>query len=71
MTTQEYKDLIKSVLGTDAGQQLLLVLDSRFNARSSFVPNDPYTTAFNEGQRSVVLELLSSYAPDVPADTEE
>jgi hypothetical protein len=27
--------------------------------QSSFVANDPYTTAFNEGRRSLVLEVLS------------
>lgn len=37
----------------------LKVLQSLYHERPSFVPGDPYTTAFKEGQRDVYLTILS------------
>lgn len=48
---------LKEILISDAGKGVLDVLESEFADRTSHVPGDPYTSAFNEGQRSVVLFL--------------
>lgn len=44
------------------GQQVLVELQNMFELRSSHVPGDPYTTAFNEGQRSVMLYIYNKIA---------
>ena len=40
------------------GAAILEELCEEFFYRISFSPEDPYTTAYKEGQRSVLLELL-------------
>lgn len=47
------------------GQRVLVELQNRFELRSSHVPGDPYTTAFNEGQRSVMLFIYNKIAEGV------
>ena len=39
-------------------QKVLEELTSLFYDRSSYTKGDPYETAFNEGQRSVILFIL-------------
>lgn len=41
---------------TRAGGIILAHWEETFGRRISFVPNDPYSTAYQEGQRSVLLE---------------
>ena len=62
-TNEEYRKAKKIKVKTY--QDLFLTLDGKFvledlekayNSRGSFV-SDPYTTAYNEGQRSVYLAL--------------
>jgi hypothetical protein len=39
------------------GRNVLTDLCAQYEQRSSFVPGDPYATAFREGQRDVVLAI--------------
>lgn len=41
------------------GQTVLADLCESYMDRSSFVPGDSHATAFNEGQRSVVLAIFA------------
>lgn len=36
---------------------------------SSFVPGDPYLTAFNEGKRAVLLHMAAMAAPTISKET--
>lgn len=48
------------VFGSDAGRRVLSDLMSQFNiGKSSHIPNDSHETAFREGERHVVLHILS------------
>jgi hypothetical protein len=51
-----YLDLFSS----PNGQVILEDMKLGFNDRVSHVKQDPYTTAFNEGQRSVYLHILGN-----------
>lgn len=48
---------MKKWLMSPDGQENVATLEQEFADRTSHVPGDPYTSAFNEGQRSVVLFL--------------
>lgn len=43
---------------TTPGEQILVELKGLFYDRPSYVRGDPYDTAFNEGQRSVLEFIL-------------
>lgn len=45
-----------------SGVKVLEDLTRNHYDRSCFVQGDPYTSAFNEGRRAVVLEILSRCA---------
>lgn len=53
-TITHYKD----VFSTPSGQKVLNHLMDTFMMRTSHVEKDPYSTAFNEGSRNVVLFIL-------------
>lgn len=53
------RDTVRDVMGSKAGRRLLLDLITPALLSASFVPGDPLATAFNEGRRSIVLELLA------------
>ena len=62
MTKSNYEQLFKSHTGT----QVLNDLSKRFHVFTSTIPTgdiDPYELAYAEGQRSVVLWLLSMKEP--------
>lgn len=48
---------MKRWLESPDGKEVFKALYKEFADRNSHVPGDPYTTAFNEGQRSVILFL--------------
>ena len=64
---QQATDL-KRILASPDGQTLMASLEREFADRTSHVAGDPYTSAFNEGQRSVVLFLYD--IKDSSYDTE-
>ena len=50
------------------GQDLLAQWDQAFCRRRSFVEGDPYATAFREGQRDLVEQILDALALAEAAD---
>lgn len=58
--TQEAENnaaIIKRAFSGTDGDKVFDLLYREFADRSSHVPGDPHTSAFNEGQRSVILFL--------------
>ena len=58
-----FKETVQAVVATPNGEDLLLALETKYNAMPSYVIGDTHQTAYNEGARSVVLELLSCLVP--------
>jgi hypothetical protein len=55
----ERHDLYKMVFDSPNGQLILTDLADRHRIfQTTFVTNDPYATAFNEGRRAVILDLI-------------
>jgi len=52
----QFKKDVRELFSTKTGQRILANMKVGYGDRRSFT-NDPYQTAFNEGQRSVYLEL--------------
>ncbi len=49
----------KELFGTDIGQKVLMDLMKNHGVLQSLhCPGDPYSTAFNDGARSVVLRIM-------------
>lgn len=53
------RDTVRDVMASKAGRRLLLDLITPALLSASFVPGDPLAGAFNEGRRSIALELLA------------
>jgi len=50
----------KELFDTDVGKEILADLARRhFVHTSTFIPHDTHHSAFNEGRRSVILEIIS------------
>ena len=64
---QRERDVVCDVMATPAGRRLLLDLVTPAMLSSSYVPGDSLATAFNEGRRSVALELLARLDRIAPA----
>lgn len=54
-TYSAYIELFKTDLGSKVLKDLI---KSTFYLNTTHVPGDPYTTAFNEGQRALVARIL-------------
>ena len=46
----------------DVGRRVLRDMAEAYGERTSYVPNDPYATAFREGERHVYLSILTLLA---------
>lgn len=57
MQNQEYIDLLKRVLTSPSGEELLKHWENVYLLANSHVPGDPYSTAFNDGLRSFVIGI--------------
>ena len=55
MTPEDLRDNYRYVLTTAEGLSVLDDLKIRFHVNTSTFSEDPYETAFREGQRTVVL----------------
>lgn len=56
----------KKTFSTDHGKKVLEDLMMRSGMRScNFVPGDPQATAFNEGNRQIVLYILQKLSVDI------
>lgn len=66
-----------AAFGTPSGQKTLAHLRQLFGDRLSYVAGDAYATAFREGQRSVIVHILSLLSlvadtkPATPVRSEE
>tara|TARA_B100001250_G_C19757458_1_gene770819 strand:+ start:174 stop:443 length:270 start_codon:yes stop_codon:yes gene_type:complete len=55
----------KEVFGTEQGKEVLALLaNSHFVYRTTH-SNDPYTSAWQEGQRTVVMEIINLVGADL------
>jgi len=52
--------LYYETFSTESGKAVLKDLRNSFYDAQSYVPGDPYATAFSEGCRSVVLGILNA-----------
>ncbi len=66
MNPQDIWGAYKTLFATDDGDVVLRDLEARFHIDTPVFSNDPYETAFRDGQRSVVL-LIRSMLRDRPA----
>jgi len=56
---EELKLAYRRTFNTDDGQRVLDDLMKRFSfSATTFIPGDPHTSAFNEGQRAAVLLIV-------------
>lgn len=69
MNIQELKALFADLSTNEMFAKFIMELDRRFGAqhRTTFVPGDPYATAYNEGARSVIV-FLNNLAKEVIED---
>lgn len=59
MTPEDLRTLYKVVLNNEDGRKVINDLAARFHIHGSTFSNEPTETAYREGQRTVVLFLLS------------
>ena len=57
--------LFKEVFGGDAGREMVSVLAKMFHVFKIIQTPDPYVSAFQEGQRSVVIRILEILNQDI------
>jgi hypothetical protein len=59
---------VRDVMASPAGRRWLMSMITPTLLAASYVPGDPLGTAFNEGRRSAMLELLATldrHAPEL------
>ena len=59
--------LFKEVFGGDAGREMVSVLAKMFHVFKIIQTPDPYVSAFQEGQRSVVIKIMEMLHQDLDA----
>tara|TARA_Y100000296_G_C5123808_1_gene231787 strand:- start:529 stop:798 length:270 start_codon:yes stop_codon:yes gene_type:complete len=60
-------ELFRDVFGSEQGKDLLAILAKNFNVYKTVHTPDPYTSAFQEGQRSVVIKIMEVIQTDLEA----
>ncbi len=55
----KHNQLYKNVFRSPDGSTVLTDFIDKFYKHTSHTPGDPYTTAYKEGQRAVVIYILS------------
>jgi phage baseplate assembly protein W len=68
---EELRQDAKQILDTNEGERLLEDLKRRYGFYQPTFRGDPYETAYAEGQRSVLLFILSLISDDQPPQGEE
>ena len=64
---KEKRKSFKKVFGGEEGQDVIAMLsNAHFVFRTSHA-NDPYTSAWQEGQRTVVMEIINLVGADLEA----
>jgi|TARA_R110000824_G_scaffold94941_2_gene228694 hypothetical protein len=56
---KEFKKLYQITFDTEEGKLVIADLKLAYYHRGSFIKNDPYETAYREGQRSVLIRILN------------
>lgn len=59
------KDLV-NVFGSETGKAVLKYLMKSYYHPPSFVRGDSHETAFNEGRRNVMIDILDKMSADAP-----
>jgi hypothetical protein len=62
------RDTVRDVMSSPAGRRWLMSMITPTLLAASYVPGDPLGTAFNEGRRCAMLELLATldrHAPEL------
>ena len=59
------QDLFRDVFKSDQGQDLLAILSKSFHVYKSIQTPDPYVSAFQEGQRSVIMKIIEIIQTDL------
>tara|TARA_B100000029_G_scaffold284148_1_gene277833 strand:+ start:3834 stop:4103 length:270 start_codon:yes stop_codon:yes gene_type:complete len=60
-------ELFREVFGTDEGKEILAILARKFHVYKFMQTPDPYISAFQEGQRSVVVQIMEILKTDLDA----
>ena len=58
-------DLFRDVFAGEQGQDLLAILAKKFHVHKFMQTPDPYVSAFQEGQRSVVVQIMETIQTDL------
>ena len=57
--------MFRDVFETDEGKEILAILARKFHVYKFMQTPDPYISAFQEGQRSVVIQILEILKTDL------
>ena len=60
-------DLFRDVFNTEHGKDILAILAKKFHVYKFMQTPDPYVSAFQEGQRSVIIQILEILQTDLDA----
>ena len=60
-------ELFRDVFAGEQGQDLLAILAKKFHVYKFLQTPDPYVSAFQEGQRSVVVQIMETLNTDLDA----
>ena len=60
-------ELFRDVFAGDQGLDLLAILAKKFHVYKFLQTPDPYVSAFQEGQRSVVVQIMETLNSDLDA----
>ena len=59
--------MFRDVFETDEGKEILAILARKFHVYKFMQTPDPYISAFQEGQRSVVVQIMEILKTDLDA----
>tara|TARA_Y100001949_G_scaffold119221_1_gene101311 strand:- start:349 stop:618 length:270 start_codon:yes stop_codon:yes gene_type:complete len=59
--------IFREVFETDQGKEIVAILARKFHVYKFLQTPDPYVSAFQEGQRSVVIQILEILQTDLDA----
>ena len=62
---KDKRDKFKLVFGTDEGKDVLALLANAHFVYQTTHASDPYTTAWHEGQRTAVMEIINLVGADL------
>jgi len=57
----------REVFGTNEGKEILAILARKFHVYKFMQTPDPYVSAYQEGQRSVVVQIMEILQTDLDA----